>query len=80
MCKVKFDAVVDGLNSFEQVVYVKNTDGHSQEITLSRKQVHGGAFEAALIHKTTTKALIELPRESASGSRRIWVESARLGA
>jgi hypothetical protein len=77
MCRVKC-VVEPGLIETERVVRIPTVEGHQEEVTVSRSQVEDGAVQAALIGEQDGRALVELPRESASGRWRLWVPSSQV--
>ncbi len=75
MCRVRVNNVEVGLIPSESVVKVTTTEG-DEEIVVGTDQIkeqEGPTIPAALLHKGEGKALVELPRESASGRRRVWI-------
>jgi hypothetical protein len=72
--------VKDGFIPAEKTVYIQGADGSWEEVTVSTKNLSGGRLEASEIGRTENKVLVELPRESASGRWRVWVNSSSIGA
>lgn len=78
VCRVRVESVEEGLVPSEKVVRIQTADGGQEEVAVSDRAVQNGALEAAYISTTDGKVLIELPRESASGRRRVWVDQRAL--
>lgn len=77
MCRVRVHSVEEGLVPAERVVQVPTTEG-PEELVVASSQVSDNAIAAAFIGKDGDRVLIELPRESASGRRRVWVREQQL--
>lgn len=73
MCKVKCDTVREGLEPRQRVCRIKTVGGKVEEVTVSLRQVDGDILRAAEVARSGNDVLIELPREAASGTWRIWV-------
>lgn len=80
MCRVRIVREKKGLISQERTVYVKRADGGIEEITVSKDSVRNGTIPVGEIERNASRVLVEFPRESASGSWRIWVTRASIGA
>jgi hypothetical protein len=58
----------------ELIVEVRTSAGSLEEIVVASTEVEHGTIEVGYpIHQRDQEALIELPRESVSGSWRLWV-------
>src|ERR1700686_561286 len=68
--------VEDGLIPAEKIVRVKDADGATEEITVSTSSISDNRLIASVIGTQGDRMLIELPRESASGRWRMWVNKA----
>lgn len=66
--------VVDGLMPTEKIALVESAEGQIEEITVSKENLIGDSLVADEIGRQDGKVLVELPRETASGSWRIWVK------
>lgn len=79
MCRIKVERVEAGLIPSERVVQIKTTDG-DEELVVSSGQVQEDTrtLTAALVGKDERRKtmLVELPRECASGRRRVWISNA----
>ncbi len=74
MCQVKC-SVEKGLIPAEKVVRFETIDGRREEVAIASSLVGAaGSFQAAEIGRDKRGVLIELPRESASGHWRAWVD------
>lgn len=79
MCRVKITGQEEGLIPAEAVVRVQTADGHTEELVVSPSQIKDNSIQAALVGRDKSgRALVELPREAASGTRRVWVTNAQL--
>lgn len=78
VCKVKVDSIQNGLIAAEKVVQIKTVSGAVEEVAVSGSQVDvdKGVLFASLIDSNDKIALIELPREAASGRWRVRVSRA----
>lgn len=78
MMKVKVTEVGKGLHPSEVVVSVKTRDG-DQSLVVDRRSLHKGFIAIGYpIREDDRKYLIELPRETSSGSWRVWVDRNQL--
>ena len=73
-CKIE-----DGFIPAEKIAYVQNADGSWEEITVSIKNLSDNKLVASEIGRKDDKVLVELPRESASGRWRVWVNQSSIG-
>jgi hypothetical protein len=77
MCRIKCEHVMDGPGPQEQVVRVKQATGVYEEVIASRSSISQNMLEtSSVLARDDGKVLIELPRESASGKWRLWINSA----
>jgi hypothetical protein len=67
--------VLDGLIPSEKVVQIVDVDGRVEEIAVPIQSVQGNKFTVSAVARSGDKVLVELPRESASGSWRMWVKA-----
>ncbi|MGO9675600.1 MAG: hypothetical protein ACLPSF_15770 [Methylocella sp.] len=78
MMKVKVTEVGNGLHPSEVVVAIKTCDG-DQSLVVDRRALQNGFIAIGYpIRENDRKYLIELPRETSSGSWRVWVERSQL--
>jgi hypothetical protein len=57
----------------ETTVAISTADG-SEEVVVDAALIHDDGLEVSrVLEKTKDRALVELPRESASGRWRVWV-------
>ena len=80
MARVRFKSVMDGPSPSERIISISLKGGGEEEIILSKDLVSGDTLEVGKVGATADKVLIELPQESASGSRRLWVDPKTLVA
>ncbi|MEO8051175.1 MAG: hypothetical protein ABI833_12235 [Acidobacteriota bacterium] len=69
-------SIEDGLIPAEKIVRVEDADGATEEITVSTGSINDNRLVASVIGTDGDRVLIELPRESASGRWRMWVNKA----
>jgi hypothetical protein len=70
--------VGDGLHPSEIVVAVKTID-RTENLVVDRRSLNNGAIEIGYpIRQQGRLYLVELPRETMSGSQRVWVDSAQI--
>jgi hypothetical protein len=70
---VKCDILADGPGPSEKVVEITTSDG-TEEVVLHASSLDSeGRMEVGVLGCQGSRALIELPRESASGHWRVWV-------
>lgn len=67
---------VDGIMPAEKIARVETADGQIEEIPVFTGSISGHKLLAAEIGRHEGKVLVELPRETASGRWRIWVNEA----
>lgn len=78
MIKVSASKVMDGLMPMEKIALIEIADGGVEEISVSAEDIVDGKLLASFIGKDNGRVLVELPRESASGRWRIWVDAATI--
>jgi hypothetical protein len=67
--------IVDGLIPSEKVVQIKGADGRVEEIAVPAQSIKDNKFTVSEVGRHGDRVLVELPRESASGSWRMWVKA-----
>ena len=73
MCRVRCEPVTDGPGPNEQIVMITSTGGR-EEVVAPKVDVVGGALRtSAILGERNNEVLVELPRETSSGSWRVWV-------
>jgi hypothetical protein len=78
MMKVRVATVGDGLHHSEVVVAVKTNEG-DQSLVIDRRSLQDGFVRIGYpIRQQNHEYLIELPRETSSGSWRVWVDRSQL--
>ena len=78
MQMVKYEFLADGPGPSEQVVGIDTTEG-KEEVVLHSSALQRGLIEGGVLGYDEVKgALIEVPRESASGRWRVWVNPSAL--
>jgi hypothetical protein len=80
MQRVKTNEVVDGPGPSEKVATITTSSGIEQVILHSSALDSANYMEIGLLGYEDNLALIELPRESASGKWRVWVDKSELVA
>jgi hypothetical protein len=67
-------STVDGPGPNERTARLLTADGRRVEVTAHASSFHGSALLASRpLLRRDGAVLVELPRESASGDRRLWV-------
>jgi hypothetical protein len=79
MCKINCEEIVEGLIPSERVARIKSAEGRIEEVVVSEKMVAGKTISASFIGREADKVLVELPRETASGRWRVWLEKDQVG-
>lgn len=80
MIKVSTNSVLDGLVPAEKVARIEMAGGGIEEVSVSEKDISSdNRLLASFIGKDGERVLVELPRESASGRWRIWVNANAVG-
>jgi hypothetical protein len=78
MVEVKVQEVGSAIHPSEVVVAVKTVSG-TENLVIDRRSLRNGAIAIGFpIRQEEGSFLIELPRESQSGSWRVWVKSDQL--
>ena len=81
MVKVSTSSISDGLMPAEKIAYIEVASGHIEEVSVSADDISpDNKLMASEIGRQGGNVLVELPRESASGRWRIWVNAAAVGA
>lgn len=71
--RIKVDIVGEGLHPSETVVAIETKSG-TEELVLDSKSLAESSFEAGWpVAHSNGFYLVELPRETARGARRVWV-------
>lgn len=79
MYRVKVKTVGDGQHPSETIVSVTTTEGEQEELIVDRRALEGGTLRIGYpLRRQGGQFLIELPRETMSGSWRIWVREDQL--
>lgn len=73
MMRVKIERVSEGLHPSETVVAVRTADGSEKMVVASRSIVDDTVDIGYPIDRRDGLALVELPRETTTGSWRVWV-------
>jgi hypothetical protein len=81
MIRVLSSNVSEGLMPTEKIVRVEMAGGEIEEVSVSERDISpDNKLMASFIGREGERVLVELPRESASGRWRIWVNAAAVGA
>lgn len=78
MLLMKCDILENGPGPSEKVVGIKTADGSEEIVLHTSALVNHDQFEVGVLGYEKDRALVELPRESASGRWRVWVPAAAL--
>jgi hypothetical protein len=75
---IKCTAIFDGAGPSEKVVQISTVDGLEEVIVYSGLVREKKLEVGPVLQKKDNNALVELPRESASGRWRLWVPETEL--
>lgn len=79
MPRLKVRRIGDGLHPSEVVVAVTTVDGALEEVLVDNQSLSNDALEIGYPVATEgDRSLVELPRETARGSWRLWVPTSAL--
>ncbi len=78
MQRIKTSEVVDGPGPSEKVATITTSSGMEQVILHSSALDYRNHMEIGILGYNNNLALVELPRESASGKWRVWVDKSEL--
>ena len=76
MSQIKIEEVEEGLHPSEVVVTIRTADGKTEEVAVDRRLVENHRLMAYPVGAQNERVLIELPRETLSGSWRVWMPKA----
>lgn len=76
--RVRIRTVMQGPGPSEAIVAIDKKEGGQEEVVVDRRLIRDDTIEVAKIGTDKESVLVELPQESASGTWRIWVDSASL--
>ena len=72
--RVKVQTVGQGTHPSETVVTVTTADGTQEELVVDQRSIESGSIRIGYpVDARDDQFLIELPRETASGTSRVWV-------
>ncbi|MEA1831204.1 hypothetical protein U8607_03825 [Methylobacterium durans] len=78
MMRVKIERIGEGLHPSEVVVAIRTADGSARLVVAARSIVDDSVDVGFPIDKRDGLALVELPRETTTGSWRVWVSEEAL--
>jgi hypothetical protein len=79
MMKLKVRKLHDGPGPSEAIVGFTNADGQSEEVVLAAVKVENDLIDVGYaVGIQSGRYLVELPRETARGKSRVWVNQAEL--
>lgn len=78
MCMINCE-IVEGLIPSEKVAKIQIADGSIEEVAVAPQQIIGNKMQASEVGRTGDKVLVELPRETASGRWRVWLNIKQIG-
>ncbi|MBV8488226.1 MAG: hypothetical protein JO161_08095 [Planctomycetaceae bacterium] len=73
MSQIAIEQVEEGLHPSEVVVTIRTADGKTEEVAVDRRLVTDQRLRASAVGEESNRVLVELPRETLSGSWRVWV-------
>jgi hypothetical protein len=76
MSRIAIEQVEDGLHPSEVVVTIRTADNKTEEVAVDRRLVEGQSLKAYAVGTERERVLVELPRETLSGSWRVWMPKA----
>jgi hypothetical protein len=77
--RIRVQRVGQGLHPSEVVVAVTTADGAQEEVLVDNQPLQGDALEIGYpIATEDNRMLVELPRETACGSWRLWVPASEV--
>jgi hypothetical protein len=80
MIKVSTNSVEDGLMPAEKIARIEVAGGEIEEVSVSVSDISAdNKLMASEIGRQGERVLVELPRESASGRWRVWVDANAIG-
>ena len=76
---IKCEKQMDGPGPSEAIVAVQTSDGNQEEVVVDVELLRNGYLDVGpVLGNRNGETLIELPRESASGQWRVWVNSSQI--
>lgn len=76
MSRIAVEQVEEGLHPSEVVVTIRTAEGKMEEVAVDRQLVEHGALRAYPVSFGQDRVLVELPRETLSGTWRVWMPKA----
>ncbi len=76
--KIKCE-IVEGFTPVEKIARIQGADGKIEEVAVPVQSIAANHLLAAVIGREGNNVLVELPRESASGRWRMWVDHSIVG-
>jgi hypothetical protein len=78
--RLKCHVLMRGPGPSQTIVAISTADG-SEEVVVDASLIHDDGLEVGrVLEKTKDRALVELPRESATGRWRVWVPRSALAS
>lgn len=76
MSHIAVDEIEDGLHPSELVVTIRTAEGRTEEVAVDRQLVSDRRLKVYTVEADRDRVLVELPRETLSGSWRVWMPKA----
>jgi hypothetical protein len=73
MAQIAVEDVEDGLHPNEVVVTIRTAENQTEEVAVDRGLVENNRLRASAVGSQHERVLVELPRETLSGSWRVWM-------
>lgn len=73
--KLKCTDISFGPTPYEAVVTIGTIDGGSEQLVVDKILVGDAFLDVAPVDRRNGHVLVELPRESATGKWRVWIDS-----
>jgi hypothetical protein len=80
MTTIAVEEVEDGLHPNEVAAMIRTADGQMEEVFVYRGLVNGKRLKADVVGYEGDRVLVELPRETTSGSWRVWMSKDSVAA
>jgi hypothetical protein len=74
MLRIKVRRIREGLHPNEMVVGFNTADGTEEALVVDRRSIRGDTIRVGYpVGSEPNRLLVELPRETLRGNRRVWV-------
>lgn len=73
MSHIAVEDIEEGLHPSELVVTIRTAEGDTEEVAVDRRLVNDRRLKVYTVGADRDRVLVELPRETLSGSWRVWM-------